>query len=145
MGILSYKQNKFIYGINSSLANKLYQLYLSQEYHFHIKKSSATLSKNLITELSYFSFYLNAMLVILTETLLKKFELYRSFNIRLILLFLTDCPVSTLENINIVSSDILLFPVISILLIISLDEKDENTKKFKRNDNRNILILFIHK
>ena len=69
MGILSYKQNKFIYGINASLANKLYQLYLGQEYHFHIKKSSATLSKNLITELSYFSFYLNAILVILTETL----------------------------------------------------------------------------
>ena len=69
MGILSFKQNKFIYGINSTLTNKLYQLYLSQEYRFHIKKSSALLSKNLITELRYFSFYLNAILVILTETL----------------------------------------------------------------------------
>ena len=69
MGILSFKQNKFIYGINSTLTNKLYQLYLSQEYRFHIKKSSALLSKNLITELSYFSLYLNAILVILTETL----------------------------------------------------------------------------
>ena len=53
-------------------------------------------------------------------------------------MFLTDCPVSTLENINIVSSDILLFPVISIFLIISLNEKDENTKKFKRNDNKKL-------
>ncbi|MBU78997.1 MAG: hypothetical protein CMD29_02590 [Flavobacteriales bacterium] len=69
MGILSYKQNKFIFGINSSLASKLYNLYLSQEYHFHIKRSSATLSKNIITELTYFSFYLNAILVILTEVL----------------------------------------------------------------------------
>lgn len=70
MGILSYKQNKFIYGINSSLANKLYQLYLRQEYHFHVKRSSATLMKNLKDEINYFTFYLNAILVILSESLL---------------------------------------------------------------------------
>tara|TARA_B100001175_G_scaffold317817_1_gene336697 strand:- start:2078 stop:3727 length:1650 start_codon:yes stop_codon:yes gene_type:complete len=68
--ILIYRQSKLIYGLNSYLSNKLYKLYLSQEYKSHLEKNSSILSKNLIIEINYFHIYINALLVILTESLL---------------------------------------------------------------------------
>ncbi len=85
--ILIYRQSKLIYGLNSYLSNKLYKLYLSQEYKSHLEKNSSILSKNLIKEINYFHIYINALLVILTESLL----------ISTILLFLIWFkPISTL-------------------------------------------------
>ena len=69
LAMLSFLQNRFVLGMNASIATKLYNLYLKQEYRYHLDKSSSTLSKNLITELNHFTFYINSLIVILTETL----------------------------------------------------------------------------
>ena len=68
--ILSFKQSKLVYGLNSYLCNTLYNLYLRQEYSSHLDKNSSTLSKNLNIEINYFHIYINALIVILIESLL---------------------------------------------------------------------------
>ena len=65
---------------------------------------------------------------------------YKFFNILFNIELSKFCPTLILENINTVSSDILVLPVISILLTIALKEEDKIIR-FKINDNKITLVM----
>ena len=64
-----WKQNKFIYEIQSDLSKKLYSGYLSQPYIFHIQRNSSSVINNVTLIVQQFSASLMAFLYILTEVL----------------------------------------------------------------------------
>lgn len=70
LAYLAWRQNKFAFGVQSHLSQRLYQIYLRQPYAFHLQRNSAQLIRNVITEVNLFTFsvMLPAM-VLMTEGL----------------------------------------------------------------------------
>lgn len=70
LAYLAWRQNKFAFGVQSHLSQRLYQIYLRQPYAFHLQRNSAQLIRNVITEVNLFTFsiMLPAM-VLVTEAL----------------------------------------------------------------------------
>ncbi len=50
MMYLSYKQNKFIFGVQAAIANRLFMGYLQQPWSYHLQKNSSQLILNVINE-----------------------------------------------------------------------------------------------
>lgn len=70
LAYLALRQNKFAFGVQSHLSQRLYQIYIRQPYAFHLQRNSAQLIRNVVTEVNLFTFsvMLPAM-VLLTECL----------------------------------------------------------------------------
>lgn len=69
LGFAVWKQNKFIFEIQSYLSQKLYIGYLSQPYIFHIQRNSSLVINNVTLIVQQFSASLMAFLYILTEVM----------------------------------------------------------------------------
>ena len=67
---LSYKQNKFLQSLNTSITTRLFNNFLNQDYNFHIERNSSELNKILMTDTTYFNTYCSSIIIILTESAL---------------------------------------------------------------------------
>jgi ATP-binding cassette, subfamily B, bacterial PglK len=54
LGLLAWKQTKFIYGLQTEIAKRLFSIYLKQPYHFHLERNSGKLIRNIQVEVSVF-------------------------------------------------------------------------------------------
>ena len=52
---MTWKQNKFIYSVQSSVSNRLFIGYLKQPWSFHLQRNSAQLIRNVTAEVNIFS------------------------------------------------------------------------------------------
>ena len=64
---LTYKQNKFIYNLNSSLSSRLFKKYISNPYSFHINRNSAELIKILEKDMNYLNPFALSVFSLITE------------------------------------------------------------------------------
>ena len=65
---LTYKQNRFLNNITSSISNNLFASYLSKPYDFHLRRNSSELIKNIQIEMNYFYAFLLALINIFVES-----------------------------------------------------------------------------
>jgi ATP-binding cassette, subfamily B, bacterial PglK len=64
-----WKQTSFAYYLQQRISEQLFKLYLTQPYTFHLQRNSAELIRNITTEVSLFTFAINAILLLITELL----------------------------------------------------------------------------
>jgi len=64
---LSWKQSKFTSNLQSDLTSKLYEIYLTQDYEFHLIRNSAELIRNVQTEIILFNRAAQALILLSTE------------------------------------------------------------------------------
>jgi ABC-type multidrug transport system fused ATPase/permease subunit len=70
LAFLIWQQNKFNNRVQVQLSQRLFRLYLTQPYTFHLQRNSAQLIRNIVNEVGYFlSTGLNAIMILMTETL----------------------------------------------------------------------------
>jgi ABC-type multidrug transport system fused ATPase/permease subunit len=50
LGLLAWRQMRFVYGVQSELSERLFTSYLRQPYTFHLQRNSAQLIRNAVTE-----------------------------------------------------------------------------------------------
>ena len=55
LAFLSWWQHRFAFGVQASLSERLFAVYLRQPYTFHLQRNSAQLIRNTISEVNYFS------------------------------------------------------------------------------------------
>lgn len=66
--VMTYRQSKFFYKIESSIRKRIYQGYLDQSYNFFLTRSSSNLINNSINEVGNFNGNaLQAMMILLSE------------------------------------------------------------------------------
>ena len=65
---LTYRQNKFLTNLKASMTNKLFELYLNQDYSFHLNENSSSLYKNVQLEINHVILYLNSVIQVIVET-----------------------------------------------------------------------------
>lgn len=65
--LIAYKQNSFITNFAAGLTIDLYNLYVNQPYSFHLKKNSATLIKNIQTEITLFRSFCMSFITLIVE------------------------------------------------------------------------------
>tara|TARA_B100001057_G_scaffold499186_1_gene608900 strand:- start:9769 stop:11517 length:1749 start_codon:yes stop_codon:yes gene_type:complete len=68
--LITYRQNSFITKFAAELTVDLYNLYVNQPYSFHLVKNSATLIKNIQTEITLFRSYCMSFLTLIVESCL---------------------------------------------------------------------------
>jgi len=64
---LSWEQSKFTSNLQSELSSKLLQIYLKQNYEFHLLRNSAELIRNIQTEIILFNRAAQALILLSTE------------------------------------------------------------------------------
>lgn len=62
-----WKQTSFAYKLQQRISEQLFKSYLNQPYTFHLYKNSADLIRNATTEVTLFTFVINALLLLITE------------------------------------------------------------------------------
>ena len=68
LSLLAWKQSRFVYDVRSDISYRLYEKYLSQPYIFHLKRNSAELIRNSITEVQEFTVkVLKPVMLLITE------------------------------------------------------------------------------
>jgi ATP-binding cassette, subfamily B, bacterial PglK len=55
LGVLAWKQMRFVYGVQAGLSYRLFSTYLRQPYAFHLQRNSAQLINNTVTEVNMFT------------------------------------------------------------------------------------------
>ena len=68
--LITYRQNSFITKFAAELTVDLYNLYVNQPYSFHLVKNSATLIKNIQTEITLFRSFCMSFLTLIVESCL---------------------------------------------------------------------------
>jgi len=69
LAFLAWRQARFTYGVQASLAQRLFATYLRQPYAFHLRRNSAELISNATREIAVFTDALFSALIIATELL----------------------------------------------------------------------------
>lgn len=64
---LSWKQSNFTWHLSADLASRLYRIYLSQPYAFHLNRNSAILSHTVLDEVTRFTTITQAIIFLQTE------------------------------------------------------------------------------
>jgi ATP-binding cassette, subfamily B, bacterial PglK len=64
-----WKQTSFAYQLQQRISEQLFKSYLNQPYTFHLYKNSADLIRNATTEVTLFTLVINALLLLITETM----------------------------------------------------------------------------
>lgn len=67
LSFLVSKQSRFTQGLSRSISTRLYKGYLFQPYSFFMDKNSGVLMKNVISEISAFTAYVQAIMFLQTE------------------------------------------------------------------------------
>lgn len=67
LGFLSWKQSSFTWHLSADLASRLYRIYLSQPYAFHLNRNSAVLSHTVLDEVTRFTTITQAIIFLQTE------------------------------------------------------------------------------
>ena len=67
LSFLVSKQSRFTQGLSRSISTRLYRGYLFQSYSFFMDKNSGVLMKNVISEISSFTAYVQAIMFLQTE------------------------------------------------------------------------------
>lgn len=68
LAFLGWKQARFAYGVQKQLSQRLFKIYLSQPYQFHLQRNSAQLIRNATVETNMLTVSISAFLLIMTET-----------------------------------------------------------------------------
>jgi len=68
--LLSFKQNRFLTNLTSSVGVRLFKNYLFSPYKFHLAKNSSELLKNLQIEVNFFGNFCNSILTLASEIFL---------------------------------------------------------------------------
>ena len=63
-----YLQTKFSQNLCLDLSEKLYKIYLNQNYIFHLKNNSAKLLRNIQTEINQFNYLITSSILLFSET-----------------------------------------------------------------------------
>lgn len=66
---LSWQQSRFVAALQSSVANRLFDIYLHQPWTFHLQHNSATLIHKTSAEVSHFTSLVTSLLSFMTELL----------------------------------------------------------------------------
>ncbi|MBL1293406.1 MAG: ABC transporter ATP-binding protein [Thiotrichales bacterium] len=70
LAILAWRQTRFAFNVQAHLSQRLFALYLRQPYTFHLQRNSAQLIRNIINEVSQFTFSgIIPGMLLLTESL----------------------------------------------------------------------------
>jgi len=69
LGVLNWKQASFAHDVQSKLSYRLFEIYLTQPYVFHLQRNSAQLIRNVTVEINMLSHTIIAFLLIMTESL----------------------------------------------------------------------------
>lgn len=69
LALLAWYQTHFAFGVQVQLSQRLFTIYLSQPYTFHLQRNSAQLVRNIIHEVSVFTSNVLAGMTLLTELL----------------------------------------------------------------------------
>jgi ATP-binding cassette, subfamily B, bacterial PglK len=69
LGYIAWLQTHFAYGIQKQISTRLFHIYLSQPYIFHLQRNSAQLIRNITGETSLLSISVNAFLLVIAESL----------------------------------------------------------------------------
>lgn len=64
---LNYRKNRFISNIVKYVSDKLYKNILSRDYNFHVKRNSAETIRNLQSDISLFTIYLESYISLIIE------------------------------------------------------------------------------
>ena len=67
LAYMGWRQTRFAFGIQESLSLRLYEIYLNQDYTFHLQRNSAQLIRNLTNEVGMFTGALSSLVMIFTE------------------------------------------------------------------------------
>ncbi len=69
LAFLTWKQAKFIFGLDANLSERLFRGYLLQPYTFHLQRNSALLIRNVTGEIAQFTTGIAAACLLVTELL----------------------------------------------------------------------------
>jgi ABC-type multidrug transport system fused ATPase/permease subunit len=69
LGFLAWRQGKFAYGVQAHLSQRIFTTYLRQPYTFHLKRNSAELIRNTISETGGIAAALIEVMNLITECL----------------------------------------------------------------------------
>jgi ABC-type multidrug transport system fused ATPase/permease subunit len=64
---LSYQQSSFTYGLQASLSQRLFEIYLKQPYSFYLNKNSAFLLQNITSEVNTITTMTNQLMALITD------------------------------------------------------------------------------
>lgn len=71
LGLLAWKQSKYIFGLQTEISKRLFSTYLKQPYHFHLQRNSGQLIRNIQGEVAVFiNSVITPCLHLLTEALI---------------------------------------------------------------------------
>lgn len=100
---LSYQQAKFAFGLQSQLSQKLFDIYLSKPYLFHLENNSALLIRNVTTEVNAVTFNLVLPILYLSS------EFFVVAGLAMLLLVIE--PIGTLTSLAVLGFAGLLFNI----------------------------------
>ena len=101
LGLLAWRQMRFVYGVQAELSERLFTSYLRQPYVFHLQRNSAQLIRNAATETNLFAqTVLVSTLSVLAESLVA---------VGIILLMLVVEPVGTVSVIGVLGTAVWAF------------------------------------
>ena len=66
---LAWVQISFVFDVQANLSKRLFEIYLTQPYVFHLQRNSAQLIRNITGEVSVFSGVITSLLLLITELL----------------------------------------------------------------------------
>jgi ATP-binding cassette, subfamily B, bacterial PglK len=69
LGYMAWQQTHFAYDVQRQLSNRLFDIYLTQPYTFHLQRNSAQLIRNITVETNLLSISINAFLLVIAESL----------------------------------------------------------------------------
>ncbi len=69
LGVLTWRQNRFAFGVQAELSERLFTTYLRQPYTFLLQRNSSELIRNIITEVNQFTGTDPAAMLLMTEGL----------------------------------------------------------------------------
>ena len=70
LALVYFRQTKFAFELTYDLSTKLFEVYLSQPWSFHLKRNSAQLTRNLTSETTLFTNVVLAITSVITESLI---------------------------------------------------------------------------
>ncbi|WP_254258512.1 ABC transporter ATP-binding protein [Methylovorus sp. MM2] len=69
LAFLAWRQARFAFGVQEQLSQRLFDIYLGQQYTFHLLRNSAQLIRNVTIETNLLTISISAFLLIMTEAL----------------------------------------------------------------------------
>lgn len=123
--LLSYLQNRFFSNFTKGISNKLFNGYLDQSYSFFLNRNTSEMIKNFQIEIHYFTIYLLAITLIITEL---------GLSIAVVLTLVYIEPYGALGVLS-------FFLVLSFIFFQTIKKRIENWGKERMNYDKKIAKL----